>query len=264
MIFVDAHVHIHPNFNLTVFLNSVSDNFKKAALQNNSEENYDSVICLTESNGINFFNEFYNNKISLDEWKFHKTSEGNSLKAVSKNGNSFFIIAGRQIVTSEKLEVLALGIKEEFDDGKPADEVINFVISKNGLPVIPWGVGKWIGKRGKIIRDLLSSNLYSFLFLGDNGNRPVFWKRSPIFYFGEKNNKRNLPGSDPLPFKSEEEKPGSFGFMPDGFLDNQFPFKSLKEKIINSENVFNTYGKGESFFRFMKNQASMQIVKRNR
>src|SRR5690606_33310121 len=85
MIFVDAHVHIHPNFNLQIFLNSISNNFRKVALENNCKDNFDSAVCLTESYGINFFKEFYNNKIILNEWKFHKTGEENSLKAVSKN-----------------------------------------------------------------------------------------------------------------------------------------------------------------------------------
>lgn len=52
-------------------------------------------------------------------------------------------MAGRQIVTAEKLEVLALGTDLDIDDGRPIREVLSLVTENGGLPVIPWGAGKW-------------------------------------------------------------------------------------------------------------------------
>ncbi len=87
-----------------------------------------------------------------------QTSEENSLLCFNSNGHKIFFIAGRQIVTSEKLEVLALGLREDFKDNKPIEEVIDYIILKNALPVIPWGVGKWSGKRGAIVENLIEQN----------------------------------------------------------------------------------------------------------
>ena len=62
------------------------------------------------------------------------------------------------------------------------------------------------------MNNLINENT-EILFLGDNGNRPLFWSISRKFFIKQKKKELiNLPGSDPLPFNSEEKRPGSFGF----------------------------------------------------
>ena len=75
--------------------------------------------------------------------------EAESLTASSKSGQDLSIVAGRQIVTAENLEILALGFDAGLDDGLPIDEVILAVQAAGALCVLPWGFGKWTGKRGQ-------------------------------------------------------------------------------------------------------------------
>lgn len=259
---IDGHVHIHKNFSFERFLDAAYLNFKNNAIKISGTGNFTGVLCLTESEGINYFNEIYSESKSVNGWKLLKRNEENSLFFENSKNEKVFLIAGRQIVTKEKLEVLALGLNEEYPDGRNIEEVINFVNSKGFLPVIPWGVGKWTGNRGKIVKDLIAKN-NSLLFLGDNGNRPFFWAKPDIFKKAEEKNIFNLPGSDPLPFTEEQYRPGSFGFYFEYQLNEKEPFKDLKQKVINS-NSFNYFGKPETPVRFLKNQLRMQVVKHNR
>ena len=93
----------------------------------------------------------------------------------------FLLIAGRQIVTEENLEVLALLTDRKFEDGLPLQEVIQTVRENKGISVIPWGFGKWMGRRGRFLESALEEAENSELFLGDNSGRPVFWSRPSHF-----------------------------------------------------------------------------------
>ena len=257
---IDAHVHIHNNFRINNFIKASFNNFELISKRVAYNSKYEGVLCLTESHGVSCFEYLCLNLSSLQQYKLSQTREENSLACFDSNNIKIIFIAGRQIVTLEKLEVLALGLNEDLADGKPMQEVIDYIISKNALPVIPWGAGKWIGKRKEIVDNLISKNPELF-FLGDNGNRPFFWSKPGIFHKAEKKGILNLPGSDPLPFDGEEERPGNFGFYINDKLNDQKPFNDLREKIINRKNSFPTYGKLESPYRFLKNQISMQILK---
>ena len=256
---IDAHVHIYKNFNLENFIKAAFTNFKLNSEEISPGSEYVGILCLTESNGYNYFENFNDTLKSL-KYKSSKTSEKNSLICFDSNNRKIYFIAGRQIVTSEKLEVLALGLRDSYPDGNPIGKVINFVISKNCLPIIPWGAGKWIGKRRNIVENVVKQD-FKTLFLGDNGNRPFFWGKSKIFYHAEERGVINLPGSDPLPFDSEEKRAGGFGFYFNEKLDEQNPFENLKERIISRKNSFDTYGKLETPIKFLKNQVSMQMKK---
>jgi hypothetical protein len=55
--------------------------------------------------------------LESNELKINRTSEENSLR-ISDGTNNIFLIAGHQIITSENLEVLALGTINRFQNGK--------------------------------------------------------------------------------------------------------------------------------------------------
>ena len=266
MILIDAHIHYHGCFDKNIFFNSAKDNFSKIAKSINSND-YQSVLFFTESNGDNAFNELYEcatNNNTIGQWRVSLTENENVIKLSDESGFNLFLIAGKQIVTSEKLEVLALGLKKDYDDGNPILNVLKDVTELNLLAVIPWGVGKWFSARKRIVENLISRNNLHPIYLGDNGNRPLFWNKPKIFKLAEDKGIYNLPGSDPLPFDKEVTKPGSFGFLIDDVLNEDKPFDSIYKIISSSNKQFETFGKLENPLNFIKNQVAMQIVKRNR
>ena len=270
MILVDSHVHIHGCFKLQVFLDSALANFMEEAGRCGHENDFTAFLLLTESKGENWFHrlkgglqdrENGEDKI-VNNWTFHPTREIYSLLARSLNGREIFMVAGRQILTRENLEVLALATTELFEDGNPLLEVIRAVRERGGIPVIPWGAGKWTGKRGEILKNLIEGAGDSSLFLGDNGGRPAILPRPRLFRLAEERGIRVLPGSDPLPFPSEVRRAGSFGLAIANMVNSEDPAEELKRILLDPKTPFRAYGRLEILHRFLRKQIAMQIKKR--
>jgi len=135
------------------------------------------------------------------------------------------------------------------------------VIKSGAIPVIPWGFGKWVARRGKILRNFLEKNQFSPLFLGDNGGRPGFWPRPSYFKKAEENGLRVLPGSDPLPLTSESSRPGSFGFSFQGTLDPRHPGMDIKKILLDPKTHLQPYGSLENPYRFAYKQLAIRLNK---
>jgi hypothetical protein len=269
IVLVDAHVHIHECFDLNIFLNSSYKNFKKCA-KNFNAQSFEGVLCLTENSKVNFFSKFRktaelnsNQGNSLD-WKFHITDEPNSIRLSRNQDEVMYIIAGRQIITKEKLEVLGIGLLQSIDNGKSLADVVELVNQNEALPIIPWGVGKWMGYRRKVISNFIVKYKNGSLFVGDNNNRPFFWVKSTIFKQAGRLNIRNLQGTDPLPFKSEVTKAGRYGFMIEARINQTKPFDEIKKKVNDLNSPLLQYGRPEKTLRFFSNQIQMQLIKRKK
>jgi hypothetical protein len=259
--FVDSHVHIYDCFDLEYFFNSAFKNFTFYSKKISDSEKFTGILCLTEGGDYNYFRKIHENpkSLKLKGFKIDRTSEENSIK-ISDGINRIFLIAGQQIVTSENLEVLALGTINRFRNGNTINETLDELKKESIITIIPWGVGKWLGKRESIIKTLISTR--NSFFVGDNGNRPGVWKLPFIFQLAHDKGIYNLPGSDPLSFSSEAAKPGSFGFYIAKNISDDYPFNQLKLIVLNYDNQFNTYGKPEKTFTFLRNQIIIQINKK--
>jgi len=260
-IIADAHVHIHKCFEIDQLLNASLTNFQKISRTKTDIENSAFLIFLTEMPGDFEFSkllEYAQNHHQINNWKLTPTQESISISATNNENQKIFIIAGRQIVTAEKLEVLALISDNEFADSLPIETTIQNIVSKDGIPVLPWAVGKWTGKRGKILQKLLNSDTLSMVYLGDNSGRPNFWSRPSYFQLAEQKGWKVLPGTDPLPLKYEYTKPGSFGFIVEGEFNIVEPGKSMKEILLNPTTSVKPYGSLETPFRFIRNQLAIR------
>ena len=262
-ILADGHVHIYECFDESKLLDSASKNFLARAKRQKCQNNYASVLFFSESSQDNRFYQFLEQcqagKSSLKNWNFRCTGEKVSLYAYNQRGESLFLIAGHQIVTVEKLEVLALITTEKVTDGLTLTETIKAIIDNGGIPVLPWGFGKWVGARGKLISQLIGNHNFPYLFLGDNGGRPRFWRTPTYFQLAQKKGLKILPGTDPLPIASQFYRPGSFGFSIPGRLDLENPGKHLKELLLNPEIDLQSYGSLESPWKFFQNQLAMRM-----
>ena len=209
---VDGHVHIHDCFDLSQFLAATYKNFSKQAKTLGSPSVW--AILLTEIQGVNAFSNLVNQQDQLNQqlqdWTIESTDENTSLRLKHTSGQLLLILAGRQIVTQEKIEVLALLTDTTIPDGLPLPDTLAKVTESHALPVLPWGVGKWIGSRGTLVEQQFKAANFP-LFIGDNGGSPSFW---PLPKFCQQ--QPQLPGTDPLPLTHETHRAGSFGFSPQG------------------------------------------------
>lgn len=267
LILVDAHVHIHDCFNLGTLLSSAYENFRIEALRRKAADEFTGVLILTETSKHNWFSRLSAcadaGTALADEtgggWHFFHTNEVCSLLARSGGGRHLILLAGRQIVTEEKLEVLALATRRNFQDGTPVRDLILAINECGAIPVLPWGVGKWLGRRGQILQSLLTSSDRPEFFLGDNGGRPIFWPRPAMFQVAERLGMRVLPGSDPLPLPLEELRCGSFGFAIEGVVSEERPHADIKRLIEDSTAEILSFGNLEKPLRFIRNQLQLRL-----
>jgi hypothetical protein len=197
----------------------------------------------------------------LGGWEIQNTAEPASVIAQSGASRRIVIVAGRQIVTTENLEVLALATKQRFEDGLPIDATLSAVNAAGAIAVIPWGFGKWWGRRGSIVSRLMKERANFGFFLGDNSGRPRLMSAPTQFKEAQAKGVQILPGSDPLPFASECWRPGSVGLMFRGTLSEVTPAADLKALLQSRLGAAKRYGDLEGSIRFVRNQCAMQLVK---
>jgi hypothetical protein len=172
------------------------------------------------------------------------------------------IVCGRQIRCQLGLEVLALGTTARYPDGCEVEETIDRVRASGALPVLPWGFGKWMGRAGKRIRELFSSQPPESLFAGDNGGRLQILGLPETLKSALHDGFAVLPGTDPFPFGADYRRVGSFGFLASAEPDPTHPWKALRSAIVSPEIPLEPYGRALAPTRFLFNQGWIQVHNR--
>lgn len=265
-VLVDAHVHYHDCFDSAHFFDGARRNFALAATRLGRAADTRGCLAFTESAWDHHFRAFreHATRLAPPGWRFEPTEEDYSLIANHDDGTSLVMLAGRQLVTADGLEILAIGTAEEFVDGLDTRAAIEVVQASDALAVLPWGFGKWWFARGRIAAQIIDSTRGEAFFLGDNGGRPACSPRPGLFRRGQRRGIRVLPGSDPLPFADQSAAAGSFGFVLSGPLDRARPGASIKAAIRRHVGEFEPFGRGESLVSFCRQQVAMQFIKRRR
>jgi hypothetical protein len=267
MIFIDTHVHIHPCFELELFLSAAADNFGKAAAEFCPKRPYQSVLCLADDVNGKAFDRLCKHAgrpLNVGVWSIQRTDECHSLIASHSRLGSLAVLGGRQIRCDEGIELLALGTGQDFEDGIDLQEAFVRANAAGALAVLPWGFGKWTGRRGKVVRQFLENRSPGEVSLGDNSGRPGFWREPLEFVQARRMGYRILPGSDPLPFPSEVPRVASFGLTVSGHLSESRPACDVMGILSDNSVPIRPFGQLERPWQFMKNQLAMQMVKRQR
>jgi len=234
----DGHFHLYPCYDPAGAINDLVNNLDLMAGSARGFEREDvfKIAFLAESRQYNYFHKILKGEISFKTVGL-EVSAGPEPHCVSFNKNgkqALGLVAGRQIVAREKIEVLGLGMEEIVPDGLPAEEAIEKVIAAGGLPVLAFSPGKWLFKRANVVRHL-AEKYGPKLIIGDSALRPLGWPEPEIMRLPE----RILPGSDPLPMPGEEKYAGCYGFVYKGLFDASKPLTSMKEIIAgHSEAIF--------------------------
>jgi hypothetical protein len=134
------------------------------------------------------------------------------------------------------------------------------VVAAGAVPVVPWGVGIWLGRRGALIRQIIAEPPCRFL-LGDNGGRPWFFREPRLLVEGRRCGFATVCGTDPFPFAWDRHRVGSFGTQWQGGVDRARPFHDFKNFIAHSGTGVTRYGPLEGAGNFLRNQVAIQARK---
>ena len=271
---VDAHVHLHQCYDPDDLLRNAYDNLAAASVRRAPGERVASFLLLAECAPDDCFGALHAlahgdsasagpSTLRLRRWTVAPTAE--DISVVARDGDrEIFIVAGRQVACREGLEVLVLGTTRRFADGRPIRDVLREADALGVPRVIPWGPGKWLFSRGRLLNELLEEFRKPTLFLGDEGGRPVFWGYPQHFAHAARLGVRDLPGTDPLPFPHDVEKVGRMGFKVAVDLDPARPGASLLGTLTQVGAPLERFATLEPPLRFVRNQIGMQLRKRLR
>ena len=268
MVLVDAHVHMYDCFNVAGVLDAAAANFARAARARSGAASFDGVLCLVEGANERFVDGVRTQRLgrvwrgSHGYWELEEGDEPETLKF--RCGHSrLVVIAGRQLVTRERLEVLALGTTAPLRDGDAIDATLHAVRSAGAAAVLPWGVGKWLGARGAVVDRILAEPEWRGVFLGDNGNRLRYGRDPKRFAAARLAGRSVLPGSDPLPLPGQEARVGGYGFAVDVDLDPLRPAAGLLAHLSSGAAVA-PFGEREGFRGFVGKQVALRFTKQAR
>lgn len=254
----DTHVHVHPGFDPGRLLDAAAANFNRAAPDLAAADRLD-VLCLTDVCGRQTDRHLCETVRQAGGWRFSCDSVRGRVCAERPDGRRLHWLPGRQIVSKENLELLALDCRYEPEDrALDLSALVDAVRDHGGVPVVPWGFGKWAGERGRIVLRLLETRA-DFL-LADNGNRRQGSAFPAILEAGRRKGVGILAGSDPLPLPAQESRAGVYGVRAPVRRPDQSPAEAFRELV--QARAWTVFGELTPARAFWASQVRMQIAKR--
>lgn len=262
LVLVDSHVHVYPQFDAARLLFSAHENFARQMRANAAPQApWQGVLMLSETHACNWFERVREHGESeIHGWRMQSTGDDISLLATGPAQQRLHIVAGRQINSREGVEILTLASTVRIADGAPIESVVKQGLAAGALVVLPWGAGKWLGHRGRLVARTLqeSARRGERVFAGDNGGRPSVWPRPTVFTESEARGCPVLPGTDPLPIVGCEARVGTYGFAMKGPLQELQTGLQLRQQLLAAKTL-QPFGRGESLPGFVRSQLKLRL-----
>ena len=258
----DTHVHCYQFELLAELLDSAVHNFDKYVPEADARVLFftDGFIDRTWLK----LQELIDADGSAGPWTFIFKPELGLVEA-SKQSHVLYLAPARQVNTAGRLEMLLLGCDHELEDRQAANDLIEQYGDQYVL-ISPWGVGKWLGKRGRVLVDIMNFAKKPFA-LGDNGGRPFFW---PVPHFNWlrkmlagvqqeviKQQVAIINGSDPLPISGDYIRAGSYGVCLD--LEKVLSLQTILTGLKSKESNLVNFGKSMGLVQFIQCRIKMAL-----
>jgi len=226
----DTHVHLYGCYDLDRAFSSAFANLgrAKAALGFGASQPVVLALFLTERHDCRAFEQLRSGAGRLALHDIEPSADELALTVRRASGEWLHLVAGRQIVTRERLEVLALAAAPTVPDGRDILDTIGRVREDGGVPVLAWGLGKWLGRRGRIVESVLRAVAPNELLVGDTSMRPRGCPTPRLMDEAAQRGFTIVGGTDPLPFRGQEAVIGRYGVSADAEVDSNAPVSGLR------------------------------------
>lgn len=188
---IDTHVHLYDCFNLRDWVTHAVSNLGVS-------ENAQGVVIVVDRDGQDSFQRLRKEVPGFAEWSEERGTSNCLVGTITIDGSQLFVIQGTQYVTSERLEVLALGSQRILPDGVACRETIETSIQAGALVCLPWSPGKWLGARGQIVAEMLPDLSKERVCFGDISVHSRWWPRSRLIEVARSVGFACLAGTDAL------------------------------------------------------------------
>ncbi|MEM1355056.1 MAG: hypothetical protein AAGH88_09250 [Planctomycetota bacterium] len=253
---IDTHVHLYPRFDLAKTLDAAVTNMQRDATAQPPAP----CLMLTETISDNRFLALRDGE-AVPGWRIAPSDEA-ALLLTREDGATLRLFAGGQTNTAERVEVLTLGTTQRLDDGQPLDATIDQAIETGGVVVLPFGLGKWFGRRAQLIAQAFEKYHGRGLRLGDNAGRPRGTGTPALFKRSERLGHAVLPGSDPLNTALGQTAAGRFSMTLNASFDPALPTESIRRVLREAPHPARTLGRRVSLVRCVREQCLLRIEKR--
>jgi hypothetical protein len=255
----DTHAHLYSCFPVQGYLENAIRNMGPGRRGPGAESTGTGCLLIAETATDRSFSRLLEAVPRLEgRLSLRGTTEPETVIVASPAGVELVLVGGRQLVSSEGLEILVYGgARTEVEDGQSADSILERAADPDSVAIVPWGFGKWCFGRGGLVRRLLRERADSFT-LGDNGGRPVGTPRPGVFRLAAQLNVPILPGSDPLPLASQSSRVGSYGVVLPCIPDFDRPAAQLVSLLRDRAVPRATFGGRVGLVQFAIAQAKLQ------
>ena len=258
---LDTHLHLYRVYEVAATLQHARRNLLQLA-QGLGLARPIPAACLTERADHNVFDELKKGRRSLEPaFDIRVPAESAALLLhTPEDADPMILLAGRQMVTAENIEVLGLVMEDLVPDGLPLEDTIARVRERGGIPVLSWAPGKWFFGRGRRVRETVARARPGELLLGDTSLRPWGWREPRIMRAARRRGLGVVAGSDPLPFAEDAVYAGRMAtvFGPAPF-DIQRPASEIIRRLVGIAPLHRRAGLRLSpfsvFVRIMRNRA---------
>ncbi len=249
---IDGHVHIYKHYDWADAINALITNLSHARRPLAPYQPIIPIGLLAESKANRFYNEVIERGSPLIKGSLQLEAGPDTDSLVIRDAGIIkgYLIAGRQWVTSENLEVLALGHNTIISNRLPLGETIQAITDQGAVPVLSWSPGKWFFGRGKLVNSLITSHAPGSFLIGDIGLRPTLWPVPRLIKLAERQGFKIIGGSDSLPLPGEERWIGRTGFQVTGGFDAQNPAASLRNILLSPSSEFTPVGQHSPLMAF--------------
>jgi|WetSurMetagenome_2_1015567.scaffolds.fasta_scaffold148002_2 hypothetical protein len=230
----DTHVHLYDSYNLDTAFSSAFANLSR--LRPDVPGPTCLALFLAERRDCHAFDRLREHCTTsgTSRHRIDTTADDRVLSISRDDGRSLLLVAGRQIATRERLEVLALLGEPGVPDGGDILDTIGRVSEGGAVPVLAWAPGKWTGHREAVVRSVLRASSPTRLLVGDSSMRPRGWPVPAPLREAERQGFVVVAGTDPLPFRGQESVIGRYGISVDAETRGGSPLPDLRASLTGA------------------------------
>ena len=239
---IDPHAHLYDTYSLNTWCQAAVKNLGVAS------DVFGAVIVVDRA-GQDSFKRLRSELVEIWSEAGSANNPDKVLNGYCTVGNvRLNVIRGVQYISSEKLEVLGLGVSRSATDGETCRDLIARINSEGGIACLPWSPGKWLGKRGRVVNEILESVSPAQCIVGDIALRTHLGPPSMLLNRARRMGFSVVAGTDPLPRFEDAALVGSYGI--EIMLENPPPegvgAASIIELIKNNSKELMCFGRPNS------------------
>lgn len=256
LVAVDTHVHLHHEVDPGRLLSMACRNVGKAT-EGRSAAMVWMLADLPGQDSIDLLHRSFSQLPPNTSQKLERfTDQDVPCLLLQTRAVDLLVIRGHQLQTPDRMEVLALASPRRPKERPDLRSAVEAAGEAGAEIVLPWGVGKWTGARGRALCSMVEASASSNSFsLSDSGHRPGWWPTPRALTLAEQKGIPVLNGSDPLPVCRDEDRIGSAGVL----LETPSWPPSVDRLRRGLRHHPARYGSRMSTYRFSTLQAALRI-----